>query len=50
MPLVPACGRQRQVDLCEFESILDYDSQGYTEKEKLLSQGKKSSMLLIIIT
>ena len=38
MTLVPALGRQRQVDLCEFEASLLYrasefqDSQGYTEK------------------
>ena len=35
-PLIPALGRQKQVDLCEFKARLVYmefqDSQGYTEK------------------
>ncbi|CAO2587489.1 hypothetical protein LEMLEM_LOCUS4506 [Lemmus lemmus] len=26
MPLIPALGRQRQVDLCEFEASLVYKS------------------------
>ena len=29
MPLIPALGRQRQVDLCEFQASLGY----YTKKE-----------------
>jgi hypothetical protein len=36
MLLIPALGRQRQVDLCEFEAVLVYrefqDSQDYTKK------------------
>ena len=42
MPLIPALGRQRQVDLCEFEASLIYrsfqDSQDYTEKPYLEKQ------------
>ncbi|EGW02962.1 hypothetical protein I79_019498 [Cricetulus griseus] len=36
MPLIPALGRQRQVDLCKFEANLIYRefkySQSYTKK------------------
>jgi hypothetical protein len=40
MPLISALGRQRQVDLCEFETNLGLqsqfqDSQGYTKKPYL---------------
>jgi hypothetical protein len=30
--LIPTLGRQRQIDLCEFEAGLSTDSQGYTQK------------------
>jgi hypothetical protein len=40
IPLILALGRQRQVNLCEFEASLVYrefqDSQGYTEKPCLV--------------
>lgn len=36
MPLIPALGKQRQAELCEFETSLVYretqDSQGYIEE------------------
>ena len=40
MPLIPALGKQRQVDICEFKASLSYrvssrTSQGYTEKPYL---------------
>ena len=34
MPLIPALGRQKQVDLCEFKDSLVY-------KEHILGQGPK---------
>jgi hypothetical protein len=43
-PLIPALGRQRKTDLCEFEASLAYnefqDSQRYTEKPCLEKQNK----------
>ena len=45
MPLIPALGRQRQVDLCEFEDSMVYQSELHyrtgskaTEKPCLKSQ------------
>jgi hypothetical protein len=33
MPLIPAFGRQRQADLCDFQNSLVYrESQGYMEE------------------
>ena len=45
MPLIPALGRQRQGDLCEFEANLVYKvnsrtDKGYTEKP-YLKKGRK---------
>jgi hypothetical protein len=46
MPLVPALGRQRQVDLCESVGQAGVqrefqDSQGYTEKPCLKTKANK---------
>ena len=46
MPLIPAPGRQRQAELCEFEASLVYrgssqDSQSYTEKPCLKQTNKR---------
>ena len=51
MPLIPALGRQRQVDLCEFEASLDYRVSSRagstaTEKPCLEKQTKKTGMLV----
>ena len=35
MPLIPALGRQRQADLCEFEASLVYKSQFQDRHQKL---------------
>lgn len=40
MPLVLALGRERQVDLCEFEASLAYRSSSRTAREILLKQNK----------
>jgi hypothetical protein len=45
MPLIPALKKQRQADLCEFDTSLIYrerefqDSQGYTKKPCLCGEG-----------
>ena len=47
--LIPVCGRQRQVDLCEFKSSLVYEASSrtvsYTEKHclKETKEGKNST-------
>ena len=42
MPLIPALGRQRQVDLCEFDLQSEFqDSLGYTENPVLTKEKKK---------
>lgn len=40
MPLVLALGRERQVDLCEFEASLAYRSSSRTAREILLKKNK----------
>jgi hypothetical protein len=48
MPIVPALGWQRQVDLCEFEASLIYvcteflDSQSYIVRPRLKTKQKPS--------
>ena len=45
MPLILACGKQRQADLCEFEANLVYRASSRTGSEVIeretLSRGKK---------
>jgi hypothetical protein len=33
VPLIPALGRQRKVDLCEFEASLDYKASSRLHRE-----------------
>jgi hypothetical protein len=45
MPLIPACGRQRQVDLCEFKTNPGLQaSQGYQRRSCL-----KMMMMMMIL-
>ena len=50
MPLIPALGRQRHVDLCEFEASLGYRVSrrtGSKATEKPCLEGKKNPPTLV---
>ena len=52
VPLIPALGRQRQVDLCEFEASLVYGASsgmGSRATEKPCLRGKKKFEQIFIV-
>ena len=55
MPLIPAIGRQRQMDLCEFNADLVYRAStrtGFkaTQRNLVLRRGKRKSHLVLVPT